>query len=235
MKPSVSTTWSILARSSPSTRTLILPSGSFRLWTMLTTVPTWKISWGLGSSMLASCCVARKIFLSPASASSNARTLDSRPTTNGVIIEGKMTTSRIGIMGSFLVSNFSRWVTKTALSFGLAQSVPSPKIDIAAAHLPRRARAALISSRITCCEPLYGRLVGGLGSREACAPSSLARLLHDRHAHVALLDHVGRDFEFLQAPLAGEVVHEVEHQLFQDHAQPACANLARHRFLGDKA
>ena len=100
----------------------MLPSGSFRLCTMLTMVPTWKISLGLGSSMLASCWVARKIFLSPASASSSARTLDSRPTTNGVIMKGKMTTSRIGIMGSFLVSNFSRWVTNTALSFEVAQS-----------------------------------------------------------------------------------------------------------------
>src|SRR6184192_968708 len=62
--------------------------------------------------MLASCWVARNIFLSPASASSNARTLDSRPTTNGVIMNGKMTTSRMGIMGRLRVSNFSLvWVT----------------------------------------------------------------------------------------------------------------------------
>src|SRR5712692_9639141 len=57
--------------------------------------------------MLASCCVARKIFLSPASASSSARTLDSHPTTNGVIMCGKMTTSRMGIIGSRRVSDFS--------------------------------------------------------------------------------------------------------------------------------
>src|SRR6476646_7486654 len=57
--------------------------------------------------MEASCCVARKIFLSAAKASSRACTLDSRPTTNGVIMNGKMTTSRMGIIGSFLVSNFS--------------------------------------------------------------------------------------------------------------------------------
>src|SRR5271168_2333339 len=57
--------------------------------------------------MEASCCVARKIFLSAARASSRARTLDSRPTTKGVIMNGKMTTSRMGIMGSFLDSNFS--------------------------------------------------------------------------------------------------------------------------------
>src|SRR3984885_1681299 len=74
---------------------------------MLTIVPTWKMSLGLGSSIDASCWVARKIFLSPASASSRAWTLDSRPTTNGVIMYGKMTTSLMGIIGSFLLSNFS--------------------------------------------------------------------------------------------------------------------------------
>src|ERR1043166_2908446 len=57
--------------------------------------------------MEASCWVARKIFLSPAMASSRARTLDSRPTTNGVIMYGKMTTSRIGIIGRRFVSDFS--------------------------------------------------------------------------------------------------------------------------------
>src|ERR1700721_2815257 len=57
--------------------------------------------------MDASCWVARKIFLSPAMASSSARTLDSRPTTKGVIMYGKMTTSRMGIIGKRLVSDFS--------------------------------------------------------------------------------------------------------------------------------
>src|SRR5271157_3563226 len=57
--------------------------------------------------MEASCWLARKIFLSPAMASSNARTLDSRPTTNGVIMYGKMTTSRMGIIGRRFVSDFS--------------------------------------------------------------------------------------------------------------------------------
>src|SRR5258708_17901648 len=66
--------------------------------------------------MLASCCVARKIFRSEARASSRARTLDSRPTINGVIMYGKMTTSRMGIIGSLRVSNFSLfWVTLVRL------------------------------------------------------------------------------------------------------------------------
>src|ERR1700731_5463764 len=67
--------------------------------------------------MEASCWVARKIFLSAANASSKARTLDSRPTTNGVIMKGKMTTSRMGIMGSFLVSNFSLAVVTLSPEF----------------------------------------------------------------------------------------------------------------------
>jgi hypothetical protein len=76
--------------------------------------------------MEASCWVARKIFLSAASASSRARTLDSRPTTNGVIMKGKMTTSRMGIMGSFLVSNFSLdVVTQSPLGLML-MTVPNP-------------------------------------------------------------------------------------------------------------
>src|SRR5882672_6298714 len=61
--------------------------------------------------MEASCWVARKIFLSPAMASSRARTLDSRPTTKGVIMYGNMTTSRIGIIGRRLVSDLSREVS----------------------------------------------------------------------------------------------------------------------------
>src|SRR5271170_4953160 len=58
--------------------------------------------------MEASCCVERKIFLSPASASSSARTLASRPTINGVICCGKMTMSRTGIIGTRFISCFSR-------------------------------------------------------------------------------------------------------------------------------
>src|SRR5215471_8232472 len=85
---------------------------------------------GLGSSMEASCWVARKIFLSPAIASSNARTLDSRPTTNGVIMYGKMTTSRIGIIGNRRVSDFSL----EAIMFGwdLAALFPDATFDRAA-------------------------------------------------------------------------------------------------------
>src|SRR5882672_7317680 len=96
----------------------MFPSGSLRLWTMFTTQPTLKISLGLGSSVEASCWVARKIFLSPAIASSRARTLDSRPTTNGVIINGKITTSRMGIIGRRLVSEFSLGVSMVDLYGG---------------------------------------------------------------------------------------------------------------------
>ena len=114
--PSESLISTARARSIPSTRTLMLPSGMRTLCTMLPTVPTWKISSGRGSSTRASCCVARKILRSPFSASSRARTLDSRPTTNGVIMWGKITMSRMGIMGNLRSSfrsrlSFDGWLT----------------------------------------------------------------------------------------------------------------------------
>src|SRR6266480_3311644 len=72
--------------------------------------------------MEASCCVARKIFLSAARASSSARTLDSRPTTNGVIMKGKMTTSRMGIIGNLRDSKRSLVVWGTGLLCGFHYS-----------------------------------------------------------------------------------------------------------------
>src|ERR1035437_9447299 len=87
--------------------------------------------------MLASYCVARKILLSWASASSSARTLDSRPTTNGVIMNGKMTTSRMGIIGSFLVSNFSlEELTRYSSLFGPSSdlSLPGPTACLSLLH-----------------------------------------------------------------------------------------------------
>src|ERR1700685_2878738 len=80
--------------------------------------------------MEASCWVARKIFLSLAKASSRARTLDSRPTTNGVIMYGKMTTSRMGIIGSFLLSNFSLGFDK--LWSPVKLRVPHPEAAVGA-------------------------------------------------------------------------------------------------------
>ena len=74
---------------------------------MLAMVPIGKISPGLGLSMVASCWVARKIRLSPRSAASRALTEDSRPMTNGTIMNGKITTSRIGTMGSRVCSYLS--------------------------------------------------------------------------------------------------------------------------------
>src|SRR5579864_2027468 len=115
--------------------------------------------------MLASCWVARKIFLSEASASSRACTLDSRPTTNGVIMYGKMTTSRMGIIGNFLVSNFSLDVV-----------TESPK-------------------------------------------KLLSCLFHHGERRAVLLYHLLGYFEFLHFLLAREMVHQIEHQFFQNHAQ----------------
>ena len=77
----------------------MLPSGSFRLWTMFATQPIVKMSAGCGSSTAASCCAARKIRLSFSSACSSARVDDGRPMTNGIIMCGNTTTSRSGTIG----------------------------------------------------------------------------------------------------------------------------------------
>src|ERR1700716_1356507 len=150
---------------------------------MLTMVPTWKISPALGSSMLASCCVARNIFLSLARASSSARTLDSRPTTNGVIMYGKMTTSRMGIIGSFLLSNFS---------FGFDNSF------------------SRLWSLLACCFFDHGQ------------------------RDVSFLHHLAGHFKFLNFLLAGQTIHQFEHEFFQNHAQAAGADFARHRLPGNR-
>src|SRR5579862_5304282 len=105
---------------------------------MFATVPTEKISSGRGSSTLASCCVARKILRSPASASSSARTLDSRPTTNGVIMNGKITTSRMGIIGRRLVSDFSLEVSMLVTRYESRYLVSIPLYGVDASQTRRR-------------------------------------------------------------------------------------------------
>src|SRR5258706_5490364 len=92
------------------------------------------MSLGLGSSTLASCWVATNILRSAASASSRARTLDSLPTTKLVIMKGKMTTSRMGIMGRLRVSNLSLvWVTQSACQ-GLGPKGLGAAVFISAYH-----------------------------------------------------------------------------------------------------
>src|ERR1017187_7637105 len=184
-----------LERSTPSTRTLILPSGSFRLWTMLTMVPTLQISLGLGSSIEASCWVARKIFLSPAMASSNARTLDSRPTTNGVIMYGKMTTSRMGIIGRRFVSDFSFEVS-IVLPTGMVTTPVPP-----GARLFRKLRLT--------------------GLLQYCKTDLLREY------------HFFGNLELADLFVRRQVVHQVQHQVFENHAQTACAHRALHGEIGD--
>src|SRR5229473_479075 len=189
----------------PSTSTLMFPSGSFRLCTMLTIVPTWKMSPALGSSMLASCCVARNIFLSLARASSSARTLDSRPTTNGVIMYGKMTTSRMGIIGSFLLSNFS---------FGFDNSVSR----LWTLSHPGVAKDAT---------PGWGTL----------HPELASCFFDHGQRDVSFLHHLAGHFKFLNFLLAGQTIHQFQHEFFQNHAQAAgadftCHGLARDRPVG---
>src|SRR5215472_10250795 len=131
--------------------------------------------------MEASCWVAKKIFLSAARASSRARTLDSRPTTNGVIMKGKMTTSRMGIIGSFLLSNFSLDVV-TESPLGLSDYQRS--LAVSCQH-PAGMQHGCISFYIT--------------SSSACL------LLNHCEGGTAFVHHLPRDFELFELLLAGQV------------------------------
>src|SRR5580700_10574030 len=116
--------------------------------------------------MEASCWVERKIFLSPARASSSARTLASRPTMKGVICCGKMTMSRTGIMGTRFNSCFSRL------------NIRAPELYV--------------------CNRLSGFFEQ--------APIDLAGA-----------DHVRRYHKVTHLPLHGKVVHQLQHEVFEDH------------------
>ena len=77
----------------------MFPLGSLRLWMMFAMVPIALMSSGFGLSTLASFWVARKIFLFWESACSTAINELFRPTTKGIMVCGKTTTSLSGTMG----------------------------------------------------------------------------------------------------------------------------------------
>src|SRR5712691_2912246 len=81
-------------------------------------------------------------------------------------------------------------------------------------------------------------------NRGACFPACcplrvysflLTCLLQRGHGGAAFLHHLPRDLELLQFLLARQVEHQVQHKLFQDHAQPTRAHFASHSLAGDGA
>src|SRR5678816_1179871 len=88
----------------------MLPLGSLRLWMMLAIVPIALMSSALGLSIFASFCVDRKIFLLWDRACSTAVRELFRPTTNGIMVWGKTTTSRRGTIGSVSRLSFLKLV-----------------------------------------------------------------------------------------------------------------------------
>src|SRR5438309_2097104 len=141
--------------------------------------------------MEASCCVDRKIFLSPARASSNARTLASRPTMKGVICCGKITMSRTGIIGTRFISCFSRLNIRTPENYFRGH--------------PTR--------------PLTWK-----GS---------ASLFQQTPIDLASAHHVRTDHKVTHFALHGQVVHQLQHEVFENHAQAARADLALKSQLGN--
>src|SRR5262249_22985858 len=107
-----------------------------------------------------------------------------------------MTTSRMGIMGSFLVSNFSLAVVKER---------SKKRLQASGCRLQPPGRKLSLS------RPSRARTIRELAAR------LLARFLHHGERNVAFFHHFPGYFELFDFLLTREVVHQIEHQLFQDH------------------
>src|ERR1035437_4580713 len=57
---------------------------------------------------------------------------------------------------------------------------------------------------------------------------------HGGKRSAALLHHFPRHFELFQFLLAGQVEHQIEHEFFQNHAQPPRSHLACHRLTRNR-
>src|SRR5208337_2447760 len=66
----------------------------------------------------------------------------------------------------------------------------------------------------------------------SCQEAS-ARFFQQAEGEILALDHVAGDFQVADSLVVGQVEHEVEHQLFEDHAQAARSNLAAQGLAGD--
>ena len=92
------------ARSTPSTSTLMVPSGSLSSCRIWASVPVSYRSPAPGSSVSADFCATSRIRLSPSIAWSSARIDLSRPTNSGITMCGNTTTSRSGSTGRSRIS-----------------------------------------------------------------------------------------------------------------------------------
>src|ERR1035438_10316065 len=64
---------------------------------------------------------------------------------------------------------------------------------------------------------------------------STCRLLDHCQRDVALFYHLARYFEFFHFLLAGQAVHQLQHELFQNHTQAASAYFTDHRLARNRA
>ena len=63
----------------------------------------------------------------------------------------------------------------------------------------------------------------------------LAGLLKQAQRQIAALDHILGDFQIAHLLVAGQVIHQIEHEFFEDHAQAARSNLTSQGFTGNRS
>ena len=181
------------------------------------TVPTGKMSSGVGSLVFAFFCAARKISLSRAIASSSALMRPLAPDEE----------LRHHVREHDDVAQREERDDAPLRGAALAVAVVLEEHRISAsAALPRRPRLHGPDAAVAA---THG------APRAASGSGELGFLLVDDERRLALRDDVLVDDDFLDAAARGDVVHDVEHRVLEDGAQTARAAVARERLARDGA
>src|SRR5690606_31324417 len=230
--PSRSATLSTVARSTPSTSTLMVPSGSLSNCSTVARVPTPYRSAAPGSSTSADFCATSAMRRSPSIASSSARMDFSRPTNSGMTMCGNTTTSRSGSTGRVAISGRSGMSAPVA---GGASGALSTVMGPWRGGCKRR--SVNKESR-----PWNGRLFNDLRDEPRVKPTALLaggglgrrRGLVDQVGLGLVLDHRLVHDHLAHVLQRRQVVHGVQQHRLDDGAQAAGTGLALERLARDR-
>src|SRR5437867_3890115 len=184
--------------------------------------------------------------LSLSSACSSARVEEGRPITNGIIMCGKTTTSRNGTIGRVSYSSMSYCRLPTADCRSAECRLPIADRRFADCRLDCRiviVDLLPIADLPICVDSIFTRqfvdrhspiINPSIGTRQSPLASALACLLDQRNRLFLAHDDLAGDDALADLLLARQRVHQIEHEVLDDHPQAARADLARQRLLRDR-
>src|SRR5690606_26732974 len=229
--PSRSATLSTVARSTPSTSTLMVPSGSLSSCSTVARVPTPYRSAAPGSSTSADFCATSAMRRSPSIASSSARMDFSRPTNSGMTMCGNTTTSRSGSTGRVAISG------RSGMSAPVAGGASGALSRVRGPWRGGCKRRSVTKE----CRPWNGRIFNDLRDEPRVKPTALfaggglgrGRLV-DQVGLGLVLDHGLVHHHLADVLQRRQVVHGVQQHRLDDGPQAACAGLALERLARDR-